>query len=101
MPFTFSEPWHACDGTRLKDELRREVCQKHVLHGIDAKIIARRQDCDQFLFELDDGRFAEVHLTWSKETDPAWPDTRIYDSAEQAWAAIQRDIEEWRELDSN
>lgn len=101
MQFNFSEPWHPCDDTRLEAELRRELCAKHVLFGIEAKIIARRQDCDDFLFALPGGRFADVHLTWSKESDPTWPGTFIYDSAEQMWAAIQSDIEEWRELDNS
>jgi hypothetical protein len=100
MEFSFSEPWHACDDQWFEEELRREVCERHVLFGINAKIIARRQDCDNFLFALPDGRFADVHLTWSKESDPTWPDTRIYDSAEQMRATIQSDIDEWRELDS-
>jgi len=98
MEFDFSEPWHRCDDARFEAELRRELCEKHVLFGIDAKIIARRQDCDDFLFALPDGRFAGVHLTWSKEPDPTWPGTVIYGAAEQMWAAIQSEIDEWREL---
>jgi hypothetical protein len=96
MEFPFSEPWHSCDDEYFEEELRREICEKHVLFGIEAKIIARRQDCDDFLFALPNGRFAGVHLTWSKESNPTWPGTTIYDSAEQMWMAIQDDIDDWK-----
>jgi len=100
MERTFSEPWYPCDDRYFEEELRREVCEKHVLFGIDAKIIARRQDLDDFLFELPNGRFANVHLTWSKESNPTWPGTEIYASADQMWAAIQSDIDEWKKLEN-
>ena len=100
MEFTFLEPWHHCDDARLEIELRREVCEKHVLFGIEARIMARRQDCDNCLFSLPNGRFAEVHLTWPKESDPTWPDTRIYDSEQQMRVAIKSDIDEWNEIEN-
>jgi len=97
--FRFSEPWHPCDDTRFETELRRELCEKHVLFGIDAKIIARRQDMDDFLFELPDGRFANVHLTWARESDPVYPGTEIYDSVEHMQSEVQQDIDFWNELE--
>ena len=98
--FAFLEPWHPCDDPRFETELRREVCEKHVLFGVDAKIVARRQDLDDFLFALPDGRYANVHLTWSRDSDPIWPNTEIYDSIEQMQSEVQRDIDEWNELES-
>lgn len=97
--FTFSEPWHPCDDTRFEKELARELCEKHVLYGVPAKIIARRQALDDYLFELSDGRFANVHLTWSHESNPTWPRTEIYDSEEHMRSEIQQHIDEWNEIE--
>jgi hypothetical protein len=50
-------------------------------------LIARRDDTDDALFLLEDGRVAEVHMTWRKsaEPDPRWPATAIFASLED-WA---------------
>lgn len=41
-------------------------------------------DTDDALFALDDGRVAEVHLTWRQgtEPDPRWPFTALFPSLE-------------------
>lgn len=41
------------------------------------------------LFEIEGGdmRFAVVHMTWRKESDPAWPDTNLF----QSWDDWVRD----------
>lgn len=66
----------------MAEELYREVSQHHVLFDVKVLGIARRQDCDDALFELLDGsgRLAVVHLTFSRnrELDPRWPKTRIF-----------------------
>ncbi|MGC2782013.1 MAG: hypothetical protein WA418_40915 [Bradyrhizobium sp.] len=66
----------------LQAELRAELRAEHPLFGLSALAIARRDDQDDVVFALDDGRVAEVHLTWrcSQETDPRWPQTTIYPS---------------------
>jgi hypothetical protein len=75
----------------LSAELYRELCQRHELYGIKVRPIARRQDCDDYLFELLDGsgRFAVVHLTFGQhpEPDPLWPSTEIY----QNWTQFERE----------
>lgn len=98
--FSFSEPWHQCNDARFEKELSREICDKHVLFGLGVKIIARRQDLDDFLVELSDGRFAKVHLTWSLESDANWPSTEIYNSVEHMQLAVQQHIDQWNELQS-
>ena len=98
--FRFSEPWHPCSDKSFEEELHREVCDEHVLHGIELRVIARRQDMDDFLFALPDGRFANVHLTWSQETDPLWPSTEIYETQEIMEAEIKRQVDEWDDLGS-
>lgn len=67
-------------------ELARETWPGHPLYQTNAKLIARRFDCDDALYQLEDGGVAIVHLTWiqSQESDPRWPETRIYGSL-HAW----------------
>ena len=78
----FLEPWFQCSGSGLVDELRRELPPGHVLANVEVSVVARRHDCDDVLFTLNDGsgRLALVHLTWSqaKETIPVFPATRIF-----------------------
>jgi hypothetical protein len=63
------------EGTRLNDELKREVSHAHALHGLGLVALARRHDQDDVLFgfEHDDDSVYAVHLTWSPETGAEWP----------------------------
>ena len=78
----FLEPWFPCSGSGLIDELHRELPSGHVLENVELSVVARRRDCDDVLFALNDGsgRLVLVHLTWSKarETIPTFPITRIF-----------------------
>lgn len=65
-------------------ELAREIPNGHVLEGKRPRLLGRRSMRDDFLFDLEDGRVAHVHLTWAVETKPDWPFTEIYPSFE-AW----------------
>jgi hypothetical protein len=104
---TWLTPWHPIDGGAPDDgtvrELRREISARHVLHGVPVRPVARRQDCDDVLFELLDGtgRLAVVHLTYSTrpEPDPRWPETTLFDG----WPhfdrdAMQPDHTQWTQL---
>lgn len=71
----------------LNQELRRELCPGHVLYGVDADAIGKRQRRDDVLFLLPDGRVAEVHLTQKVETDPRWPWTERHPSFD-AWKSV-------------
>lgn len=73
--------------TRLEVELHREMCDAHPLRFLDPKSVARRQDCDDVLFTLSDGRLAIVHLTWRRETNPNWPAYTIVSD----WSEISED----------
>lgn len=88
-------PWHSVaddpsqvDG--MARELERELSAGHPLFGLPVRTLARRQDCDDVLFAVDDGtgRVAVVHLTWthSPPERPPWPDTAVFPSL-AAWAA--------------
>jgi hypothetical protein len=54
---SFREAWES--------ELQTEVAPGRLLYGLDAKLIARRYDCDDALYRLEDGR-ARVHLIWKR-----------------------------------
>lgn len=76
------EPWYETDECSLVAELKRELVKGHVLYKLPVQVIARRQDCDDVLFQLLDGtnRFAAVRLTFNKETSSDWPRTEIFSS---------------------
>ena len=83
----YLRPWYADDSDALIAELRRELVSGHPLFGVSVSALARREDRDDALFAIHDGtrRVAVAHLTWKKETDPAWPETTIFESLE-VWA---------------
>lgn len=78
--------WSVIEENRdyFMQELYKEVSRNHVLYGVKVKELARREDCDDVLFQLLDGsnRYAVVHLTWTgkEEVNFSYPITRIYDN---------------------
>jgi hypothetical protein len=84
-------PWYSLTDDHLRAsleaELIRELAPAHALANVPIRIIAKRDDQDDVLVALDQGRVAQVRLTWSRrrESDPRWPETAIYGA-----------IEEWR-----
>jgi hypothetical protein len=80
-------------------ELHDEVSESHVLFGIKTRSVARRQDCDDVLFELLDGsgRFAVVHLTYARhpELGPRWPETVVYGDWTEFLTVMNADAAEW------
>jgi hypothetical protein len=93
------EPWVAISDLEWSDDkkaeycsgwerqLKKEVGPRHQLRGESATLIARRFDCDDALFQLSDGRVADVHLTWGsgEEPDPSWPVAAVFQSLDR-WA---------------
>lgn len=67
---------------KLSNELIREVPSGHVLYEVNASVVARREGRDDFLFLIEhpEYKYAEVHLTWSIETDPVWPSASLFKS---------------------
>ncbi|HEY1254932.1 MAG TPA: hypothetical protein VGF01_09145 [Terracidiphilus sp.] len=80
------EPWFATSNSRFVDELNRELPSGHILNAVELSTVAHRKDCDDVLYAFNDGtgRVAVVHLTYCKtrETNPAVPKTRIFESLE-------------------
>lgn len=89
--FCWLEPWYPVDDASeragVEAQLTATLTPRHVLFGEPVTLIGRRGDTDDALFLLADGRVAEVHLTWSEqsEMDPNWPWTAMFASLE-AWA---------------
>lgn len=80
--FTLRPPWeNVSDAQRLNVELARELCEGHMLYGRKVHAVARRIDQDDFLFIEGKEAFV-VHLTWAKESDPAWPTCVRYGSVD-------------------
>jgi hypothetical protein len=98
------DPWLKDDSDDgLVRELQREIPPDHVLHGIPVKAVARRRDRDDVLYVTADSSkpLAWVHLTYrsSRETDPHWPSTVLFDSW-QDWidGCLIPDHEDWFQL---
>lgn len=71
----------------FENELASEVGGGHVLHGLVVMAIARADGRDDFLFSLQDGRVADVHLTFANRPErPPWPNTAVHISID-AWRA--------------
>lgn len=66
------------EGLGLQAQILRELSDGHILHGRAFKVIARRDDSDDVLIELDDGEVAEMHLTWARESNQAFPGALLY-----------------------
>ena len=89
--YAWDGDWSAIENeeerTRLETELPRECCSTHVLFGKKATALGRRWKRDDVLFRLEDGGFAQVHLTWHQESNPNWPHTEIYLTFDE-WKAV-------------
>jgi hypothetical protein len=83
MNIVWLEPWAPIEQPDRREamqaELRVELCAPHALYGLSVVALARRDDQDDVLFELAEGRVAVLHLTWSRkpERDPRWPRTTM------------------------
>jgi hypothetical protein len=79
-------PWQPVKsaGDNLVKELRQELSEYHILHGVRVVAVARRVDRDDVLFTTADPAkpLAVVHLTFTgdREREPQWPWTTIYNN---------------------
>ena len=82
----------------LSIQLQIEIGPEHFLKGKIAKTIARRQDNDDVLFEIEKGKIAVVHLTWQNfaHKNSLWPTTEIYDNWQDVYEnRILNDVKEF------
>ncbi len=100
----FIEPWvEALDlpecGEYLKRELLKELSEEHFLSGQTLKVLAKRQDNDDVLFSLSEGRLVIVHLTWIGRSErKGFPRTLVYQNKKEFWRLrLKEDIEEFND----
>ena len=80
----------------LQRELQKEVAPGHILYGKQCRVIAKREDTDDIIVELENGQIAYVHLTWCSGADtPPWPSTGIYSDKPSFWKNVM--LEEIRD----
>jgi hypothetical protein len=91
-PFSFMEPWTALAPGKADDflrELRIELSPGHPLYGVNLKAIATSLQADDVLFQLDDGRVCQMHLTWRKSAErPPWPHHQMFARLEDWVSAV-------------
>lgn len=93
----FSKPWMAlrADSESAKffeHEVARELAPGHSLYGRRLHTVAKNSTCDDLLFRLDDGTFAEVHLTFTPTPPerPGWPRYRTFENLADWMVASMR-----------
>ncbi len=70
----------------LMNELKLELPNNHLLHNVDAELIARKTNNDDIVLELENGTIVVVHLTWkSKMEMDGYPITRVYKDKIDFW----------------
>jgi hypothetical protein len=83
---SFLEPWKepiSGQAEALLREMRSELSPGHPLHGANVKAIAVSVQAGDALFQLDDGRVCQVHLTWRRSAEqPPWPRHRMFSTLE-------------------
>jgi len=93
----FLEPWVAlrADSESAKffeHEVARELAPSHSLYGRRLRTVAKNSACDDLLFRLDDGTYAEVHLTFTRTPPerPGWPRYRAFENLADWMVASMR-----------
>ena len=84
-PLIWLEPWRGlAEANRrpFETELQRELSPAHPLFDIGAEAIGKSEANDDVLFQLQNGEFALVHLTWTGhiEATGQWPYYELYQS---------------------
>jgi hypothetical protein len=82
-PDSLLSPWKEFMPGQAQEFLREvhaELSPGHPLHGVVLKPLAHSGAADDALFQLEDSRVVEVHLTWSRHSEHApRPSHRIYE----------------------
>ncbi len=95
MSGAWPEEWWGIDDPEHRRvfaaELASELGEGHILYGLTLTPIARADGRDDYLFQCDDGRVAEVHLTFANRPErPPWPGSALYSNLEE-WMKEKRD----------
>ena len=82
----FLRPWKPLSDSGAKffeAELARELVPHHLLHSHRTCAVAITVESDDVLYRLEDGSFAQVHLTHARnpaETVTSFPRTRTFET---------------------
>jgi hypothetical protein len=83
----FLGPWYDFipgQGDFFLEELRRELSPGHLLEGLKLVPLGHSLAADDALFEAENGRVFQVHLTFSHRTEqPPLPRCRVYSNADE------------------
>ena len=98
----FLLPWEAVESPSpegVSGMLSREIAPGHVLEGKKVRMIARRVDTDDVLYEVmtNPPSYAVVHLTWSeqRQTNPLFPWTTMFESMDRFREQMLRDVKDY------
>ena len=93
---SFPDPWFVIEHARRSvfvAELAAEVGKGHPLYGVRAIPVAQCGGCDRIVFSMEappSARWAVVHLTWSRRTEPLpWPTTVVFDDVPPLRQALE------------
>ena len=83
----------------LIKEFKLELPENHILYNKSIDLIARKTHNDDIILELEDGKIAIVHLTWSsKKEKNGFPKTRLYKDKIDFWnREMKQEILEFKE----
>jgi hypothetical protein len=82
----FLKPWYEFvpgQGEMFLEELKRELFPGHLLESLELVPLGHSVAADDAIFEAEDGRVFQVHLTFSRRAEqPPRPCTRLYSNAD-------------------
>ena len=82
-----SEDWDIIDATsspKWLTQLNSELNRTHPLYRRATKALARCYGRDDVLYQLEDGKCAIVHLTYSRSNADGWPRFVMFEKLEDA-----------------
>ena len=77
--------WRTQSRAAMVAELERELSRDHPLHGLAVSPVAKCGHCDDVAYQLTDGTFVLVHLTWTRKEERS-PSPRWVSAAD--WAGL-------------
>jgi hypothetical protein len=102
LDISWKLPWRAlqfqAEISHIQRQLELEITERHPLWGKGAVVIGRRDDQDDVLVTLNDGKYANVHLVWDSSPGvfPAeYPSVVIYNFLDEFVSAMDEDALEY------
>lgn len=84
------------DDTYFTNEAYKEISRKHPLYKIELKTIAKCDSNDDVLYQMENGKYVIIHLTYNSNKSNLYPRFKEFFSADEALDYIERKfIEEY------